>query len=474
MEQLKKLYYESFFSRIICSAAANLLPELKKAFAESLIMKAWLWFNRVIINSALVKMLLDPEYISEIWYSSFFYRKMTLVIRKLSFYFPSASIKFSSMYVGIFLAILLLVPNGLWSDMFWLPLFGALALFYISRNIKNRTGTVFVLVNIILMLFLILIELSLPYRSIISIIYLLMGIDLFFLISFSLRTEDDLKNVIYCLFCAAALLCGIGFIQNNIYNTAASATFADSVSFGEILMLIFPFVFVYPAEFEKNPRKTLYMAFIFIAFFNTIMSTHSKAAFIGLLVELVILILCDIKYFPFLLLLMPLGLGSLIENFSHTIYATTSHGNIISNVINLFRRIWSYGFGVNSKKFMDIYSAAGLKSAADASMINLPYIKISPVYVNFIIDIGAVIMFGFLAYMLRLAHSALTLLFVGDKKYRRYFAAGLATLVAVSVSSLLETTIFESKTMLIYWAMLGILRSVRIMSFGVCYYDMDK
>ena len=73
----------------------------------------------------------------------------------------------------------------------------------------------------------------------------------------------------------------------------------------------------------------------------------------------------------------------------------------------------------------------------------------------------------FLAYILRLAHSSLTMLITGEKKYKRFFAAGLATLVALSVSAFFETTIFASRTMLIYWAMLGILRSVRIMNLGI-------
>ena len=442
-------------------------PALKRAVADSFAFRLWLWFDRVVLNSAPVKLFFDPEYIADIWYSSYFYKRTTLLIRKASAYIPKASIRFDSVYIGIFLVVLMLVPKGLWSDMFWIPLFAALALFYISRNIRNRMGVVFVIVNIILLLFLVLLELALPYSSVISIVYMLMGIDLFFLISFSLRCEEDLKNVTVLLLAAASALCCIGFMQNKIFGVAASASFADGVTLGEILVLVFPFTFIYPLQFERNPRKSLYAAFIFIAFFNAITATRSKAAFIGFLVELAILILTDLRYIPFLLLLIPFGLGSLAENFGRTIYSAATHGNIINNVINLFMRVWNYGFGVNSERIMDIYGAAGLRAVPEGSMIKLPYVNISPVYLNVVIDIGAVVMFGFLAYMLRLAHSALTLLFVGDKKYRRYFAAGLATLIAVSVSSFFETTIFESRTMLVYWAMLGILRAVRIMSFGI-------
>lgn len=73
---------------------------------------------------------------------------------------------------------------------------------------------------------------------------------------------------------------------------------------------------------------------------------------------------------------------------------------------------------------------------------------------------------GFMIYVLKVAHSAFTSLLVGEKKYKKFFAAGLAMLVGLSVSSFFETTIFDARTMLVYWAMLGILRAVRSMNLS--------
>ena len=82
-------------------------------------------------------------------------------------------------------------------------------------------------------------------------------------------------------------------------------------------------------------------------------------------------------------------------------------------------------------------------------------------------DIGVLFIIVFMFYILRLAHSTLTRLFTAEKKYKRFFAAGLAMLIGISVSSFMEATMFSPRTMLIYWGMLGILRAVRTMSFGV-------
>ena len=467
MEKLKRLYLESYLFYIISKIQSDVIPAIVKAFMSSFIMCAWNFIDRKIIKSSLAKLIFDPSYIAGIWYKSFFYRSTTKRIRKISYYLPKASVSYRSLYTGAFLALILLVPDKLWSNTLWISVFTSLIIFFVSRNIRNRAGTVFTLLNVILFMFLILAGIALPYNAVVAIIYLIGGIDLFFLISFSVRTEKDLEELLLSLFVAAIILCGFALMQGIFGGSVARAGFEDGVSLGEILVLIFPFVFAYPMEYLKNPRRLIYGAVIFILFFNVILQTQSKAALIGFVVELVIFILADIKFFPFLILLMPLGLNSLIDNIRATWYATTAYGNIINNLINLSGKIWNLGFGVDTSKLMSIYNSAQLRSISETTVINFPYLSVNPVYVNFVIDIGAIFMIIFLAYILRLAHSSFTMLFIGDKKYKRFFAAGLATLVAISVSSFFETTIFASRTMLIYWAMLGVLRAVRILSLGV-------
>ncbi len=467
MKKIKEIYLESYFAYLIETINKRYVTEIKNIFFESLFWKMCVWFTENVMNSKIFRLFFDMEYISEIWYKSYFYKSMTYRIRKLSFKLERSNFKFNSVFIGIFLAFILIIRNNYWSNLVWLPLFIAIVLLFLSHNLINRIGTVFTLVNFIIIMFISLLLIAFPYKAVTTLIYLLLSIDFFFLISFSVRSKEDLEKIDLTIFLVSGVLCAIGFWQSSIGAAAASAVFGDGVSFGGILIMLFPFAFVYPMEFKKGIRRYLYLGFIFIMFWNVISATQSKAAFIGFIIELAVLLATDVKLAPFILVLMPFGLSSVIENFRRTWVRSTSYGNIITNIAGIFRQLWNYGFGVNSSKFMSIYNSVNNTSQDLNPDIMIPYVKISPVYKNIIIEFGAVIMFGFLYYILRLAHSALTMLFVGERKYKRFFAAGLAMLIGLSVSSFFESTLFVPRTLLIYWGMIGFLRAIRIMSLSV-------
>ena len=460
MKKIKDLYFESFLSYIILMFKDKIIPYVKDEFFNSFIFKAWSWFERVIFDLKIVK------YTAEVWYKSSLYTRMTARAEKISGKFERTYISFDIIYTALFTGAIILIPDLIWNTWFWGTSLAALMLFYLSHNITNRTGTVLFMVNSLIFIFVILIELAFPHRAISSLVYMLFGIDFFFLVSFSIKNFDDLEKMLFVMFCICSTLCTIGFIQNNIWNIPAHGGMADGVSFGEIVVLIFPFSIMYPMEFVRGKRKYLYMGFIFIIAFNAVVSTRSRAAYIAFLIEMTILMLTNKKYAVFIILLIPLGLGTLANNLRYTVQATAMHGNAINNVINLGKKVWDLGFGVDKDKFIAIYNSANPNFEGGGAFYNITKMNLSSIYVNFIIDTGAVMLIGFMIYVLKVAHSALTSLLVGEKKYKKFFAAGLAMLVGLSVSSFFETTIFDARTMLVYWAMLGILRAVRSMNLS--------
>lgn len=466
MKKIKDLYFESFLSYIILMFKDKIIPYVKDEFFNSFIFKEWLWFERVIFDLKIVKFLFYTQYTAEVWYKSRLYKRMTARAEKISDKFERTYISFDIIYTALFTGAIILIPDSLWSIGFWGTSLAALMLFYLSHNITNRTGTVLFMVNSLIFIFVILIELAFPHRAISSLVYMLFGIDFFFLVSFSIKNFDDLEKMLFVMFCICSTLCTIGFIQNNIWNIPAHGGMADGVSFGEIVVLIFPFSIMYPMEFVSGKRKYLYMGFIFIIAFNAVVSTRSRAAYIAFLIEMTILMLTNKKYAVFIILLIPLGLGTLANNLRYTVQATAMHGNAINNVINLGKKVWDLGFGVDKDKFIAIYNSANPNFEGGGAFYNITKMNLSSIYVNFIIDTGAVMLIGFMIYVLKVAHSAFTSLLVGEKKYKKFFAAGLAMLVGLSVSSFFETTIFDARTMLVYWAMLGILRAVRSMNLS--------
>lgn len=466
MKKIKDLYFESFLSYIILMFKDKVIPYVKDEFFNSFIFKAWSWFERVIFDLKIVKFLFYTQYTAEVWYKSSLYTRMTARAEKISGKFERTYISFDIIYTALFTGAIILIPDLIWNTWFWGTSLAALMLFYLSHNITNRTGTVLFMVNSLIFIFVILIELAFPHRAISSLVYMLFGIDFFFLVSFSIKNFDDLEKMLFVMFCICSTLCTIGFIQNNIWNIPAHGGMADGVSFGEIVVLIFPFSIMYPMEFVRGKRKYLYMGFIFIIAFNAVVSTRSRAAYIAFLIEMTILMLTNKKYAAFIILLIPLGLGTLTNNLRYTIQSTTMYGNVINNVINLGKKVWGLGFGVDKDKFIAIYNSANPNFEGGGAFYNITKMNLSLIYVNFIIDTGAVMLIGFMIYVLKVAHSALTSLLVGEKKYKKFFAAGLAMLVGLSVSSFFETTIFDARTMLVYWAMLGILRAVRSMNLS--------
>ena len=466
MKKIKDLYFESFLSYIILMFKDKVIPYIKDEFFNSFIFKVWSWFERVIFDLKIVKFLFYTQYTAEVWYKSSLYTRMTVLAEKISGKFERTYISFDIIYTALFTGAIILIPDLIWNTWFWGTSLAALMLFYLSHNITNRTGTVLFMVNSLIFIFVILIELAFPHRAISSLVYMLFGIDFFFLVSFSIKNFDDLEKMLFVMFWICSTLCTIGFIQNNIWNIPAHGGMADGVSFGEIVVLIFPFSIMYPMEFVRGKRKYLYMGFIFIIAFNAVVSTRSRAAYIAFLIEMTILMLTNKKYAVFIILLIPLGLGTLANNLRYTVQATTMHGNAINNVINLGKKVWDLGFGVDKDKFIAIYNSANPNFEGGGAFYNITKMNLSSIYVNFIIDTGAVMLIGFMIYVLKVAHSALTSLLVGEKKYKKFFAAGLAMLVGLSVSSFFETTIFDARTMLVYWAMLGILRAVRSMNLS--------
>ena len=234
------------------------------------------------------------------------------------------------------------------------------------------------------------------------------------------------------------------------------------------MVLLFPFSMVYPSALKSRKRRALYFAALMIPGIFAISAAGSRAALIGFWVEFIVFALfTDRRYLLFLLAISPVALTSALRLPALALQSTALHGNFMKNLYLSFMDFWNNGFGINKTTFLDVYRSTASNAQNSAAMVQIPYLKISPVYFTFLIDAGAILMIGFLSYLLRLAHSTLTSIFTAQKQYRLYFAAGFATLIGISVSSMLESTLFQPRVLLLYWAMLGLIRAVRIVRFGI-------
>ena len=128
---------------------------------------------------------------------------------------------------------------------------------------------------------------------------------------------------------------------------------------------------------------------------------------------------------------------------------------------------WSNGFGIKISSFSNLYSQNALHYGEENALLSIPNFHINPYYFNIIVDLGAIFILMFMYYVLFVAHSSLSCMFGSTKKQKIIFAAGLASLIGISISAVFESNLFEPRVLIMYWAMLGILRSQRIVKFGV-------
>ena len=467
MAAIKRLIQSSLAWQLYLYFTQTAVPALFKLWDESGVMRLWRLFDAKIIQSRPVQYLINPKYISEAWYASFFYQSMTRNIRRLGLVLPAASLPFRSEYLGFFLMLVLLLPASLTGNVYILPLFLALALAYTSHALRSRAGVVFVMVNYIIAFFLLLLALAVPLKAFTTLCYLLLAIDFFFLVSFSIQNLKDLQRLLACVYVLLFALCAYAILQEPGYS-GVRGVFKDSASFAEILIILFPFALVYPLSCTGGLRRFLYLGLLLILTFTVVTATRSKAALIGFSIELLLVILLtDIRYLPLLLFLAPAVTGTAIDNIAAMFEKHATYGNFFENIFYACRDFWNNGFGLSRATFLDIYHSTALDAETGHAVLDIPYVQISPIYFNLLIDAGTIVLFGFLYYILRLAHSALTSLFTAAPEHRPVFAAGLAMLVGISVSALFESTLLSPRALIAYWGMLGILRAMRVIKFDV-------
>lgn len=466
---ITEIYKASFLYKVICWIMSIPVPRLKQDFLRSRALKLISWIDNNVVQNKYFEIIFDTRKVGEAWYASAFYRYTTFFVRRAAFYIPRSKIKFRAYFLGVFLMFVLLFPDRWWDNFYMVPVFACVALLFISRYATQRTGVIFILINIIIFIFTGLMLMSVPIAACKTISYFLLAVDLFFLISFAVRNQEDLEIIMLCLFLSQVILCAIGVVQS--YAAAGrgiKGVYANTLVYAEILLLLFPFAFVYPVTLQSKVRSFIYSGLVMAATFVVITATQSRAAFIGFLVELlIVIILIDRRYIPMILFLAPTFSIGVVRNIVSMWTRESAYGNIFQNIVASLRNFWSNGFGVSTSNFVNMYNTTAQHYNDQKAFISVPGMHVSALYFNLLVDLGAIFMLGFMYYILRIAHSSVTCMFRATKRQKIIFAAGLAALIGIAVSAIFESNLFEPRVLIMYWAMLGLLRSGRIIKLGV-------
>lgn len=457
MKVLKRIW-QSSLSRKLCR---QILAQGKLFYRRSFLRQAILFTDKHIINSRLVQYFLNPAYLTNAWYQSVLYQKGTLGLYKLSARIPKSSLPWNSLCVSAFLAAVLFLPHTLHGSTLLLCLFLLPTVYFISHHAQTQTGIDFLLLSTLLLVFQFLLVLALPPKTSEPLSFLLLGIAFFFLVSFAVRTPEDFEKNLWCIYCILLILCTAGFLQQNLLKETAHATLQNGVALGEIIVLLFPFAALAPLSHTSPTRQLFYLIPLLMLTFTAVTATQSRAAFIGFSAELLLLILLiNWRCLPLLLVLAPTITNTAVANIS-AMWAPSGNANgSLFSLIATFQEFWRNGFGVNQSALLNFYQGTALNTEVG------PYLSgTGSLYVRILLELGLLALFGFLIYLLRIAHNTLTSAFTAEKGLRKHFAAGFAMLIGISLSSLVESTFFSPQTLLTYWGMLGMLRSARVLRY---------
>lgn len=400
-------YRNSFLYEIIRYILDVIVPRLKNDFLSSRALKIISWCERNILSNKYLELFFDTRKVAEAWYASAFYRYTTYGIRRLAFYIPRSKIKFKPYFLGIFLLLVLLFPDRWWDNFYMVPAFAIVAILFVSRYATERIGVIFILINIIIVIFTGLMTMSIPIGACKTISYFLLAVDLFFLISFAVRNQIDLEIILLFMFVAQVVLCSIGIIQ--VFGQGVhgiTGVYDNTLVFAEILLLLFPFAFVYPITLKSKIRSLVYSVLVMTTTFVVITATQSRAAFVGFFTELIIvIIMIDRRYIPIILALAPTFSSGVIQNIIAMWNRESSYGNFFQNIIFALRNIWNNGFGVSTSNFVNMYNSTALHYNDQKALISVPGVHISALYFNLLVDLGAIFMFGFMYYILQIGRA---------------------------------------------------------------------
>lgn len=405
----------------------------------------------------LIRLMFEEGAFSALWYESAAYRVLTFHIKKLIPHIPKAYISYDPRILGAFLAFIFLVPSRFWSG-FWLSILLIPTVLFISNSENRYSAESLLLVFCAEGILIALLLLMLPWAAVLSLVPLMIAIMLFFLLQYSVSNLGQLHSLLLCLLFLVVGLCCMGLIQS--YHAASvwvCATFSNSESFAEILVLFFPFAMAAALSQKSKSRRMIYSILLLLLSFRTILATGSKAGLIGYSVELLLLLtICNPRYLFLVVFLTPAVTNSAVGRILDIWHSRPMYGNFFVTVATLAQDIWRNGFGMSSQPFLELYTNTILNNAAPPQRLAAPVAQ-GLGYLRIVLELGFVAFFLFLWYVLRLARSTILSIFTAGRGFRPVFAAGLSALIGISLSALFSYTLLQPRNLLAYFIVIGIL-----------------
>lgn len=379
-----------------------------------------------------------------------------------------------------FFALMMIVPGAMWNNAY--AVIGAVllcGLYYFVYLSGRKFGTDFCAVPVSLIAFVVAIAggvLMTPVRSDgIRIALFFVSAIIFALIVWgSVSDEKTLKVFVTIMISALFVMCLYAVYQNYVgvptdilltdVNTNTGmpgrvySTFDNPNNFAEVIVLIIPFVY---AMIICSTRKSAKAAFavIFIVCVAALAMSYSRSCYVAfaiasvvfailydwrLLIPLGIIVLVCIPFLPHSVVSRILTIGSMDDTSnSYRIY-------LWDGVVKLIRHSGLTGIGIGPEAFAKAYPPFASIWATKAPHSHMLYMEL-------LVELGVVGVFGFLSFMFSSLKKGLAAYNRTTKPLRCIIIAAISAFAGISFTACAEYIWFYPRVMFVFWIVVGIL-----------------
>ena len=381
---------------------------------------------------------------------------------------------------------MLIIPNDYWNNMLiLLSAFGYAALFalnfFLDKNKGLNAGTI--APSLILFTFFAVLSLFTGFGAMdsVRVFAIMLGCIIHSVLIFNfVETKEDLRILILILAAAVALTSLFGLyqyiagieIKAEFTDLTQSqglsrlfSTMANSNNDAESWVMLLPFIIAMMITTSCDTKRVVLAGVIGLCVI-ALMLTYSRSGYLALLAAAGIFVLIvSPKLVPVGILALIIMIPFLPESLKARVLTigkdTSSKYRLLiwEGVFRMFEDFWITGIGMGPKAFTSIYR--------DYAHVNAkPAMHSHNVFLSVLAEIGIGGFISFMAYLFKTFRAGIVAQIKNvDPEMKIYLAAGVASLTAFCVFSLVEYVWFYPRVMLIFWLVTGLVLSMARMNY---------
>lgn len=432
-----------------------MFKKISELYYSSLTFHVYRIIREKVFEHPIYKFFTDFSFVSDLWHKSFAFsvisKKLEIVIAKKA-YLPN-EISFSAVFLCL-LFIMLSLPQSILPPNIYFATALTMLIFLMNTASRRQIRVDCFLFTFFSLLFTMTAYIFLPGSAFQPLLSLLTALAIYFVIVSSESNQKQLKLLLFGNFFMIIIRCAEGIIYKNI----TGVSHAQRASFFETLILLTPPALSFASLQKSTFKQHLYSAVILLLTIFSVLYSKSTAAYIGFFMALILFAAVSApKHLILVLLSAPAVFVYIIERFINIWTVSPQSEDYVNNIVYMALNFWNNGLWIGSKPFLQSYiNAASSDYNAFTLVSQLSDMQID-IYAGTFFRIGYVTLFIILWYNLKLIRSALCGIFTAPVKKRVIFAAGLSSLIGISVCNVLKPSALGIDTLIAYSLVVALL-----------------